>query len=85
MGLSEQEVLKKLEEPIGLNLIMLKGEVDTLLSPVDSVKHFLSQLQSGFLAINPKNGNVLAWVGGVSFQQNQYDHVFIKTAGWFCF
>lgn len=77
-GLLESEALKKLQEPVQMTLITLSGGVDTLLSPMDSLQHSLSQLQAGFLAVNPKNGTVMAWVGGASFQQNQYDHVLSK-------
>ncbi|MGB0882862.1 MAG: transglycosylase domain-containing protein [Vicingaceae bacterium] len=77
-GLSETEVLEIMKKPIQINLLTLTGKLDTLLSPIDSVKNYLSQLQAGFLSINPKNGKVMAWVGGASFQQNQYDHVLSK-------
>lgn len=77
-GASDQEVFKVMSQPIEMELLTLKGDVDTLLSPVDSVRYCLSQLQAGFLAVNPKNGYVLAWVGGASFQQDQYDHVLSK-------
>jgi penicillin-binding protein 1A len=56
----------------------LKGEVDTVLSSKDSVQFYLSALNAGFLAVNPINGKILAWVGGASFTQNQYDHVLSK-------
>jgi len=48
------------------------------LSPLDSVKHYLKFLQAGFTAINPKNGNVLAWVGGIDHRFFKYDHVTSK-------
>ena len=77
-GSSEEKTFKLLSEPVKMGLITFKGRIDTLLSPLDSVKHYLSQLQAGFLAVNTKNGFVMAWVGGVSFQQDQYDHVLSK-------
>lgn len=75
VGFSEKEALEKMKEPIHMELLTIKGEVDTLLSPLDSIKYSLSQLQASFLAVNPKNGKISAWVGGASFQQDQYDHV----------
>ena len=77
-GLSEKEALKTLEAPVEMSLFVEAKEIDTLLSPADSLIHVLSQLQSGFLAVNPRTGGILAWVGGTSFQQNQYDHVLSK-------
>jgi penicillin-binding protein 1A len=54
------------------------GEQDTLLSPLDSIRHYLSHLQAGFLAMEPKSGRILAWVGGVNFRTFKYDHVTAK-------
>lgn len=48
------------------------------MSPLDSIKHYLKFLQAGFTAINPKNGNVLAWVGGIDHRYFKYDHVTSK-------
>jgi penicillin-binding protein 1A len=43
---------------------------------VDSVKRARTQLQAGFVAIEPSNGNVLAWVGGTDYGNVQFDHVY---------
>lgn len=43
---------------------------------VDSVKRVRTKLQSSFVAIDPNNGSVLAWVGGLDYGQQQYDHVY---------
>ncbi|MFO7798919.1 penicillin-binding protein 1A [Rhodohalobacter sp.] len=42
---------------------------------VDSVKRIKTKLQASFTAVDPSNGNVLAWVGGADFGSQQYDHV----------
>lgn len=44
-------------------------------SMLDSIQHYLSFLHAGFLAIEPSNGNVLAWVGGIDHEHFQFDHV----------
>lgn len=44
-------------------------------SMLDSLQHYLSFLHAGFLAIEPSNGNVLAWVGGIDHEHFQFDHV----------
>lgn len=52
---------------------------DTLLSDtafVDSVKHAKTRLEAGFVAIDPNNGNILAWVGGSNYGDVQFDHVY---------
>ncbi|HET8865902.1 MAG TPA: transglycosylase domain-containing protein [Gracilimonas sp.] len=43
---------------------------------IDSVKRANTRLQAGFVAIEPSNGNVLAWVGGTDYGNVQYDHVY---------
>lgn len=43
---------------------------------VDSVKRARTKLQSSFVAIDPNNGSVLAWVGGINYGQKQFDHVY---------
>ncbi|MFW6100342.1 MAG: transglycosylase domain-containing protein, partial [Bacteroidota bacterium] len=45
------------------------------MSPVDSVKHYLSMLNAGFMAMNPHNSHILAWVGGIDHRFFKYDHV----------
>ncbi|HBH25176.1 MAG TPA: hypothetical protein DDY13_17370 [Cytophagales bacterium] len=45
-------------------------------STLDSVKHYLMQMQAGLIAISPKDGHILAWVGGVDQTAFPYDHVY---------
>ncbi len=51
------------------------GMIDTVLSPLDSVKYYKMILQTGLMAVDPQTGYVKAWVGGANFEYNQYDHV----------
>ncbi len=74
-GLSEAEILKQMEKPITITLLVNGEEKTVRMAPADSVKHALRQLHSGFLAVNPSNGHILAWVGGTNFKFYQYDHV----------
>ncbi len=53
----------------------LLGEVDTLMSPFDSIIHRLSVLQAGFMAMDPRDGRIMAWVGGIDHRHFPYDHV----------
>ncbi len=77
-GHSENEIMTVMETPVRMSL-PINGEVQTLeMSPADSVAWSLQQLQTGFLAVNPSNGHVLAWVGGKDFKYFQYDHVTSK-------
>lgn len=49
-------------------------ERDTVMSPLDSIKYHRMFLQLGSMAIDPKNGYVKAWVGGINHKYFQYDH-----------
>lgn len=74
-GLSQKEILKELQKPIKLTMFTQWGEKEMTISPLDSVRLMISSLQAGFLVLNPKNGQVLAYVGGADFEYFPYDHV----------
>ncbi len=52
-----------------------KHEVDTFMTPIDSIRYMSFFLQAGFTAIDPKTGQILAWVGGINHKYFQLDHV----------
>lgn len=58
-----------------MTLFTWKGETDTMLSPLDSIKYAKLFLQTGFMSMDPHSGHVKAWVGGVDYRYFQYDHV----------
>lgn len=51
------------------------GEKDTLMSHMDSIRHYKRFLNIGMMAMDPRNGNIKAWVGGINFKYFKYDHV----------
>ena len=52
-----------------------KRELDTLMSPRDSIKYHRQLLQTSFVAMDPRNGEVKCWVGGIDFKWFKFDHV----------
>ena len=54
------------------------GPKTKLMSRMDSIRHYLKFLQTGFTAVNPENGNILAWIGGINHRFFKYDHVTSK-------
>lgn len=52
-----------------------EGERDTLMSPMDSLSHYLRFLNIGMMSMDPRDGNIKAWVGGIDFKYFKYDHV----------
>jgi penicillin-binding protein 1A len=53
-----------------------KGDRDTVLSPMDSIRYYKHFLQCGMVTMDPFTGHILAWVGGINFKYFKYDHVF---------
>ncbi len=82
---SKREMDRAFREKIEMRVFAYNGEIDaegkntyeidTLLSPRDSVRYYLRHLNTGFMAMEPKSGYVRAWVGGINHKHFQYDHV----------
>jgi penicillin-binding protein 1A len=58
-----------------MTIFTWNGEVDTTLSPLDSLKYYKKFLQCGFMSMDPKTGFIKAWVGGDDYRYFKYDHV----------
>jgi len=54
------------------------GEKMATMTPLDSIKYHKSFLQTGMLAIDPHNGHIKAWAGGVNFKYFKLDHIHTK-------
>lgn len=75
-GYNEEEILATFEEPRAMTVFQWEADsMATRMTPMDSVKHYLTLLNAGFLAVEPQTGLVKAWVGGIDHQYVQYDHV----------
>jgi penicillin-binding protein 1A len=71
----ESEIPAVFDTRTKMRVFTWRGEVDTLMSPNDSIRYYKSYLQSGLLSMDPHTGFVRAWVGGIDFKHFQYDHV----------
>ncbi len=72
--LNEEQQEKVWNTPTKTKVFTFDGIKDTIMSPLDSVKHHLATLNSGLVAMNPTNGQIKAWVGGVNYKFFKYDH-----------
>lgn len=63
------------ERPTEMKVFSWKGEIDTLMSPMDSIRYYKSFLQSGLMSMDPRTGYIKAWVGGIDYDHFAYDHV----------
>lgn len=81
-GYSEKEILDSFNKPVSMSIFSWSGKnniVDTIMTPLDSIKYIRAFLQAGFMVMDPHNGEIKAWVGGINHQFFQYDHVNIGT------
>lgn len=78
-GLSEKEIVKLFAVKSEMTLFAYSGEQQRTISSLDSIKYYLRFLSAGFVAIDPNNGHVKAWVGGINHKYFQYDHVNEQT------
>ncbi len=74
-GYSEEEIKKSFNEKIEMTVFTYHGEVDTMMTPMDSIRYYKKFLRSGFCAMDVKTGEVKAYVGGLNFSHFQYDMV----------
>ena len=74
-GASDAEIEKSFKTKTPMSVFTYHGEVDTLMSPLDSIRYLKSFLRTGFVSMNPVNGHVKAYVGGLDFMHFAYDMV----------
>jgi penicillin-binding protein 1A len=74
-GVSMDSINANFNTKVPMSIFTWKGERDTLLSPMDSIKHYKRILRTGFMAMDPRTGYVKAWVGGPNYKHFKYDHV----------
>jgi penicillin-binding protein 1A len=74
-GISTTEIEKSFELPTQMRIFSWGDDIDTILTPNDSIRYYKGILQSGMMSLEPSTGFVKAWVGGVDFHHFAYDHV----------
>lgn len=72
-GASEREIRKAFDKPEEMTVFSWKGDKDTIMSPMDSIRYYKSFLLTGFMSMDPMNGHVKAYVGGPNYVYFQYD------------
>ena len=74
-GKSESDIKKIFDKKTEMHIFTWKGERDTTMSPLDSIKYYKLFYQTGFMSMEPQTGYIRAWVGGNDYKYFQYDHV----------
>jgi penicillin-binding protein 1A len=79
-GKTEAEIMHNFNQKVEMRIFAYDGEKgsftkDTVMSPMDSIKYYLQMIQIGFMALDPKTGEIKAWIGGANITYFQLDHV----------
>lgn len=74
-GFTDEQIDKAFETPVNMRVFSWKGEFDTIMTPMDSIKYYKWFLRAGFMAVEPQTGYVKAYVGGINYKYFKYDHV----------
>ena len=72
-GASYDDIHKEFHTPTKMSVFTYHGEIDTTMTPLDSIKYYKSFLRCGFMSMSPQNGAVKAYVGGTNFSHFNYD------------
>jgi penicillin-binding protein 1A len=74
-GLTEEQIIQEFKVPTKMKVFSYRGEIDTVMTPMDSIRYYKFFLQSGIMSMDPLTGQVKAYVGGINYRFFQYDHV----------
>ena len=74
-GYSEEEIRESFKKKTEMTVFSYNGEIDTVMTPLDSIRYYKSFLRAGFCSMDVKTGAVKAYVGGLDFTHFQYDMV----------
>jgi len=76
-GISEDSIKIIFNTPTQMRVFAWKGDIDTTMTPMDSLLYYKHFLQVGMMSVEPQTGYVRAYVGGINYRHFQYDHVVV--------
>ncbi|MEO2099561.1 MAG: transglycosylase domain-containing protein [Flavobacteriaceae bacterium] len=74
-GIEEEEILASFNKEVPMRVFSWKGEIDTIMTPMDSIRYYKHFLRASMMSMEPQTGHVKAWVGGYNYKHFQYDQV----------
>ena len=74
-GLLKEEILASFKKKVPMRVFSWKGEIDTIMTPMDSIRYYKYFLRASLMSMEPQTGHVKAWVGGYNYKHFQYDQV----------
>lgn len=72
-GATPEEIDKVFDTPVEMTVFAWGGLIDTVMTPMDSIRYMKHFLRAGFLSMEPHTGHVKAYIGGIDFRYFQYD------------
>ncbi|MEC4003419.1 transglycosylase domain-containing protein [Flavobacterium sp. SUN052] len=72
---TDEEIIASFKVKTKMTVFTWKGDRDTIMTPMDSIRYYKHFLQAGLMSMEPQTGQVKAWVGGINYKYFQYDHV----------
>ena len=74
-GKSKEEVFESFDKKQKMRIFSWKGDIDTIMTPRDSIRYYKKYLQGAMMSMNPQTGEVKAYVGGIDYKHFKYDMV----------
>lgn len=72
-GYSEEEIVKAFNTPCEMDVFTYDGLKDTVMTPMDSIRHYKFFLRTGVVSMDPVTGEVKAYAGGTNYYYFKYD------------
>ena len=74
-GVEKEVILASFHKKTSMQVFSWRGEIDTVMTPMDSIRYYKYFLRGAMMSMEPKTGHVKAWVGGFNYKHFQYDQV----------
>lgn len=74
-GIDEEEIIASFQRKTPMRAFSWTGGIDTIMTPMDSIRYHKSYLQAAMMSMTPQTGEVKAWVGGIDYKHFKYDMV----------
>ncbi|NLN25329.1 MAG: penicillin-binding protein [Bacteroidetes bacterium] len=74
-GYEEEEIIASFHKETPMRVFSWSGSIDTVMTPIDSIRYHKSFLQASMMSMTPQTGEVKAWVGGIDYKHFKYDMV----------
>ncbi len=74
-GKKKEEIIESFSKKTKMRIFSWSGDIDTIMTPRDSIRYYKSILQASMMSMTPQTGEVKAWVGGINYKHFKYDMV----------